>query len=78
MIRIDSLEKIKNLRKEDVIFSGDEILYRVTNVSDTAVTLFKINSLDFHLTIVPFHNTDLLHLLLLVSNITIKLIKLLN
>jgi hypothetical protein len=56
MIRIDSLEKVKNLRKEDVIFSDDEILYRVTNISDASVTLFKINSLDAHLKIVTLHD----------------------
>jgi hypothetical protein len=49
---MDSLEKITKLRKEDVIFSENEILYRITKVSDSSVTLFKINSLDDNLKIV--------------------------
>ncbi|HLY72097.1 MAG TPA: hypothetical protein VKR53_20330 [Puia sp.] len=56
MKKIDSFEIVKNLRKEDIILRDKKDIYRIVNITDFSVTIYKSDKADSYLTIMPFED----------------------
>jgi hypothetical protein len=56
MKKIDSLDMIKSLRKEDIILLDKNDIFRILHITDISITVFKSDTVDSYLTILPFED----------------------